>query len=79
MNALDDLNVPGSLLDIFWKYEWNSMLHNTVSSAIVCALEGDAEYAQTAWLGTDLVPKLISKWDEETTGRTEEVIYCTLM
>mmetsp|Transcript_8390 Transcript_8390/g.25216 ORF Transcript_8390/g.25216 Transcript_8390/m.25216 type:complete len:697 (+) Transcript_8390:32-2122(+) len=69
VQTLDDNDVPDILLDLFFKYEWNSMLHHMVASAIVHALESDAEVAQTAWMRVDIVKRLIAKWNEEKVER----------
>eukprot|EP00189_Rhodosorus_marinus_P011940 CAMPEP_0184743348 /NCGR_PEP_ID=MMETSP0315-20130426/6230_1 /TAXON_ID=101924 /ORGANISM="Rhodosorus marinus, Strain UTEX LB 2760" /LENGTH=667 /DNA_ID=CAMNT_0027214575 /DNA_START=25 /DNA_END=2028 /DNA_ORIENTATION=+ len=64
--ALDDVELAECLLDLFFQYEWNNMLHHLVTSAVVHALESDEEAAQAAWLKGDIIGRIISKWNEET-------------
>ncbi|KAJ8902270.1 hypothetical protein NDN08_006677 [Rhodosorus marinus] len=64
--ALDDAEVAECLLDLFFQYEWNNMLHHLVTSAVVHALESEQEAAQAAWLKGDVIGRIISKWNEES-------------
>lgn len=63
--ALKDLDVPNLLLDLFFTYEWSSILHQVISSAILFALDPEESnniFMQKVWLRTYLVSKLMKTY-----------------
>ena len=58
------LKVPETFQDIFFTYEWSSMVLNVITTAIVHALERGSVPVQKAWLETGLHSKLMSTWME---------------
>lgn len=70
-----ELGVPQTLLKLFDKHRWSSMLHLAVANSIKnCFSSGDSgRPGRTAWFGAGLVTWLIAVWDsnaeDESTPR----------
>ncbi|KAJ8902733.1 hypothetical protein NDN08_006053 [Rhodosorus marinus] len=63
--AMSDLDVPNLLLDLFFTYEWGSILHQIISSAILTALDPEEftnTFIQKTWLRTYLVKQLMATY-----------------
>lgn len=58
------LDVPRTLLSLFDKYRWSSMLHGVVTAAIIaCLAGGDARRpGRGAWFDAGLIPWLMEVW-----------------
>mmetsp|Transcript_32631 Transcript_32631/g.128078 ORF Transcript_32631/g.128078 Transcript_32631/m.128078 type:complete len:217 (+) Transcript_32631:1521-2171(+) len=63
--AMSDLDVPNLLLDLFFTYEWGSILHQIIASAILTALDPEEftnTFIQKTWLRTYLVKQLMATY-----------------
>lgn len=62
------LDVPRTLLQLFEKYRWSSMLHGVVTHAIInCLCGGEVrKYGRMAWFKAGLIPWLIDVWSKNT-------------
>lgn len=62
------LDVPRTLLHLFEKYRWSSMLHGVVTHAIInCLCGGEVrKYGRMAWFKAGLIPWLINVWSKNT-------------
>lgn len=70
VSALAAVGVPGLLLRRFATHRWSSMLHTTVTDAIVALLSTGRPYAHRALFAEGFVQWLIETWTagEATTG-----------
>lgn len=67
------LGVPKTLLHLFSRYRWSSMLHGVVASSVIACLEGGVvrRPGRTAWFDAGLIPWLIEVWfSNNTDGET---------
>lgn len=65
LQVLSACHVPQTLLALFTRHEWSSMLHGVVSSAIIAAADSAAEHREFAlrvWLESDVIGWLIRAW-----------------
>lgn len=62
------LGVPRTLLQLFEKYRWSSMLHGVVTHAIInCLCGGEVrKHGREAWFKAGLIPWLIDVWSKNT-------------
>lgn len=71
LQVLSTCQVPKTLLSLFTRHEWSSMLHGVVSSAVIAAANSAAEhreYALRVWLDADIVGWLIRAWTRASTA-----------
>jgi len=74
-NTLRQHDVPNLLLDMFFSYEWGSILHQVIASAILFALDPEEctdVNSQKMWLKTYLVQKLMATYDEYREKKTSD-------
>lgn len=65
LEVLSTCQVPKTLLALFTRHEWSSMLHGVVSSAVIAAADAAAEhreYALRVWLDADIIGWLVRAW-----------------
>eukprot|EP00168_Porphyra_purpurea_P003614 TRINITY_DN1420_c0_g1_i8.p1 TRINITY_DN1420_c0_g1~~TRINITY_DN1420_c0_g1_i8.p1 ORF type:complete len:862 (+),score=221.66 TRINITY_DN1420_c0_g1_i8:421-3006(+) len=65
LEVLSACRVPETLLALFTRHEWSSMLHGVVSSAVIAAAEAASEhreYVLKVWLDADIIGWLIPAW-----------------
>lgn len=65
LEVLSSCQVPKTLLALFTRHEWSSMLHGVVSSAVIAAADAAAEhreYALRVWLDADIIGWLVRAW-----------------
>lgn len=65
LEVLSTCQVPRTLLSLFTRHEWSSMLHGVVSSAVIAAADSAAEhreYALRVWLDADIIGWLVRAW-----------------
>lgn len=65
LRALLDLDVPNQLLDLFFAYEWASILHQVISSAVLFAMDPEEcrnTEIQKTWLKSYLVKQLMKSY-----------------
>lgn len=62
VSALVGVGVPGLLLRRFSTHQWSSMLHTTVTDAVVALLSTGRPYAHRALFAGGFVPWLVATW-----------------
>ncbi|GAB0491382.1 hypothetical protein MMPV_002635 [Pyropia vietnamensis] len=71
LEVLSACQVPKTLLSLFTRHEWSSMLHGVVSSAIIAAANAAVEhreYALRVWLDADIIGWLVHAWTRASTA-----------
>jgi len=86
--VLLEQKIPEVFLQIFFSREWNSIVLNTVTTAIIYSFEAGSTEVRKAWLSAGIIPKIMRAWfeSEEVTGRKKRpghmghvVLLCTAL
>lgn len=56
--------IPEVFLQIFFSREWNSIVLNTVTTAIIYSFEAGSTEVRKAWLSAGIIPKIMRAWFE---------------
>lgn len=64
VNRITELGVPKTLLKLFDRYRWSSMLHGVITSAIIACLGGgdSRRPGRVAWFEAGLIPWMMEVW-----------------